>query len=111
MKKTIVFALCTMALSLIVISTAPASARASGDNSKAISAPATSDAAISDAVRAGIDADSVIVNPGEISVSVDQGVVTFTGEVGNSSEVERVEQIALAIPGVTKVDNQLTVEQ
>lgn len=38
------------------------------------------------------------------------GVVTLTGEVASQAEKDSIETLAKTVPGVTRVDNQLTIK-
>ncbi|HEC52121.1 hypothetical protein LCGC14_0180270 [marine sediment metagenome] len=49
------------------------------------------------------------LNPFEIDVDVENGVAKLTGEVENDVDRDLAEEVAMSIDGVTKVDNQLTV--
>ena len=99
MKKTIIYALCSLALSVVVISSAPAVANAERFSN---------DVAISNAVRAGLD-DDIYMETREINVFTEQGKVTLEGEVTNSAQVNRATHITVNTPGVRIVDNQLKV--
>ena len=45
-----------------------------------------------------------------VTVSIEGGVATLTGTVGSQADSDAAEAAALTIPGVTSVNNQLTVE-
>ena len=49
------------------------------------------------------------LRPYSIDVSSEGGVVTLTGRVGNSEERARAEQVAAAVPDVTRVVDQIQV--
>ena len=108
MKKAIIFAMCSLALSLIVISSTPLMADAEGIGSKGTSAQMSNDAVISEAVRTNLEDDSVMTST-NIDVFTREGTVTLTGEVTDSSQVDRAGHIATNTPGVKKVNNQLEV--
>ncbi|WAH58705.1 BON domain-containing protein [Pseudomonas silvicola] len=50
------------------------------------------------------------LSPFKIDVSVSQGVATLKGQVENDVDRDLAEQIALQTSGITKVDNQLTID-
>ncbi len=108
MRKTVLFGLYCLALFLAVISSVPIATGADTADSKKMSAPIINDVAISDAVKANIAADSVM-EPVDIDVITEEGVVTLQGTVNNASQVERAGHIAINTPGVLKVDNELKV--
>jgi osmotically-inducible protein OsmY len=70
----------------------------------------TSDAALTKAIHAALDAD-----PNHyfrhVNVSVDKGVATLSGFVNSSSAIYRARTIAGKVPGITKVvTSNLTLE-
>jgi outer membrane protein OmpA-like peptidoglycan-associated protein len=60
------------------------------------------------ALAAGVELSAVDFPPGA-GFTVEDGVVTLTGEVDSEATKTRLESEALAVPGVTSVVNQLTV--
>jgi len=67
------------------------------------------DQEIANTVRANLARDVRIVNPGEINVSVVNGVVTLTGTVGTYTEKTDAADDAWTAPGVVDVVNNITV--
>lgn len=70
----------------------------------------TADWAITAKVKAAIMADLLVSAKSKIvTVNTTNGVVTLSGGVSTQEEKERIEQTAMGIHGVKKVNNQLTV--
>lgn len=68
------------------------------------------DVDVAQQVRKAITSDgSLSTNAHNCKVIVDNGVVTLTGPVASADERTKVEQLATAAPGVTKVVDQLDV--
>lgn len=67
------------------------------------------DAEIADAIRANLARDVRIASPGEINVTVVNGVVTLTGRVGTYAQKSAAEDDAWTAPGVVDVVNNITV--
>lgn len=55
-----------------------------------------------------IDGDAVL-RERDVNVHVSGGVVTITGEVRTAAEKARVGRFVRDVPGVAKIDNQLTI--
>jgi osmotically-inducible protein OsmY len=51
------------------------------------------------------------INAGDISVIAKDGAVTLNGTVTDSSQFDKVAEIARGVPGVTSVTNKLTVNK
>lgn len=51
------------------------------------------------------------INAGDISVVAKSGAVTLDGTVVDSSQIDKVAEIARGVPGVTSVTNRLTVQK
>ena len=51
------------------------------------------------------------IDPGELQVEVDDGVVALTGDVDDPAVPARAEQIAAAVSGVHSVSNQIRVRR
>jgi hypothetical protein len=62
----------------------------------------TSDEALAQAVRAGLDADPNHFYR-HVDVRVDNGVATLSGFVNSSQAINRARRIASTVPGVTRV--------
>ena len=69
---------------------------------------AIDDASITAKVKAALLAEKG-VNGTDISVTTANGIVTLTGRLPDSSQVERANQVTREIDGVTTVQNNLTV--
>jgi|SRR5579883_1243433 osmotically-inducible protein OsmY len=67
------------------------------------------DQEIANTVRANLARDVRIANPGQINVSVVNGVVTLTGTVGSYAEKSDAADDAWRAPGVVDVVNNITV--
>lgn len=67
------------------------------------------DGEITNTVRANLARDVRIINPGEIDVSVVNGVVTLTGTVGTYAEKSDAADDAWRAPGVVDVVDGITV--
>ena len=51
------------------------------------------------------------IEPEDLQVEVDDGVVALTGDVDDPAVSERAEQIAAAVSGVQSVTNQIRVRR
>lgn len=69
---------------------------------------ATSDAAITSAVRAELAKDSQL-KAAKITVTTNQGRVALKGTAPSAAVRDRAQQVVAAVQGVTGVDNQLKV--
>lgn len=67
----------------------------------------TSDQQIADALTGKLGA--AFGNPIPFSVGVNNGVITMTGTVSSDTQRAQAESIVRSVPGVKKVDNQLTI--
>ena len=96
-----------------------------GDSTTPSTAPATtpappttttttdSDQKLADQVRSAISTGAAGAPPkpsNDVQVSASGGVVTLKGTVASDTEKNQVETAAKAVPGVSKVDNQLQVK-
>jgi hyperosmotically inducible protein len=71
----------------------------------------TADIKVAAAVRRAITKDkSLSTKAHNVKLVASGGVVTLRGPVANSDEKAKVEQIAAAVAGVSRVDNQLDVK-
>jgi hyperosmotically inducible protein len=69
-----------------------------------------SDWHITASVKKSLMADnSLSASARMISVTTNNGVVTLTGTVANREESRKVVRLVEAVPGVTSVDNQLSI--
>ena len=66
------------------------------------------DEIIEDEIREDLLRRVLFVDPDDISVTVSEGVVEFTGEIGTRDESRLLEELARRLDGVMRVDNQLT---
>ena len=66
------------------------------------------DEVIEDEIREDLVRRVLFVDPEAIEVSVQGGVVTFSGEIGTRNEARLLEELARRLDGVMKVDNQLS---
>jgi osmotically-inducible protein OsmY len=91
-------------------SSAFAQAAASTASQPAQEAAATSDEALAQAIRSGLNADPHHFFR-HVNVTVDNGVATLSGFVHSSSSIFRARTIASNVPGVTAVHtSNLTLE-
>jgi len=67
------------------------------------------DWSISEEVRALLTSDKKLTREPMATV-VNKGVVTLQGKVPNERQRQRIEQAVASLPGVTRVDNQLVVQ-
>jgi hyperosmotically inducible protein len=65
------------------------------------------DATITAKVKAALVAEKGISST-DIDVDTSKGVVTLTGRVADSAQIERAAQVAKGVDGVTTVQNRLT---
>ena len=70
---------------------------------------APNDAAIGDAVKAGLFSDPQLKTE-SIGISVSNGAVTLTGEVSSDAARQQVQSLVWGIPGVKNVNDQLQVK-
>jgi hyperosmotically inducible protein len=89
-----------------VIGSAPQSGTAADTRARA---PAAADTALSNAVRARIDADARL-RAAPIGVSASRGTVTLSGTVASAGLRRSAEQLARTVAGVSTVNNQLEVK-
>jgi hyperosmotically inducible periplasmic protein len=87
-----------------VLAAAPVAASANAQTTAAKPADSTLD----DRIESRISKDSTLKNY-KVDVSVDNGIVTLTGAVPTEAARKRATQLA-TITGVSRVDNQLTVD-
>jgi hyperosmotically inducible protein len=68
------------------------------------------DAALREAVTERL-VEQLDIEPEDLQVEVDDGVVAVTGDVDDPAVSERAEQIAAAVSGVQSVTNQIRVRR
>jgi CBS domain-containing protein len=68
------------------------------------------DEIIEDEVREDIIRRLLFLDPDEVGVSVDDGVVTLDGEMENRTEAHLLEELTRRVEGVVRVDSKLTFE-
>ena len=68
------------------------------------------DAALREAVTEHL-VEQLDIEPEDLQVEVDDGVVDLTGDVDDPAVSERAEQIAAAVSGVQSVTNQIRVRR
>ena len=73
-------------------------------------APVRSDADIEAEIRCCVVDKLVGVNPRDVEVSVDRGVVTMAGVVAERREAVRLVRLAGRVPGVSRVESSVTWE-
>jgi CBS domain-containing protein len=66
------------------------------------------DEIIEDEIREDIVRRLLFLDPQEVGVAVDDGVVTLEGEMENRTEAHLLEELARRVEGVVRVDSQLT---
>lgn len=66
------------------------------------------DDVIEDEIREDLIRRVLFVDPDEVDVKVQNGVVVFVGEIGTKTESRLLEELARRLDGVVRVDNQLT---
>jgi CBS-domain-containing membrane protein len=66
------------------------------------------DEIIEDEIREDIIRRLLFLDPQEVGVAVDDGVVTLEGEMENRTEAHLLEELARRVEGVVRVDSQLT---
>ncbi|MCP3712955.1 BON domain-containing protein [Paraburkholderia sp. CNPSo 3274] len=112
--RTLSLALCTLLAATSLHVSAQTAASAPGTNSAAASgaeAPATpSNTKLRRAVYTAI-AKHKEIHGGSIGVTAKNGAVTLNGSVTDAAQVDKVAEIAKAVPGVTSVTNKLTVQK
>lgn len=57
-----------------------------------------------------VDKSELSMNAHNVKVITENGVVTLRGPVDSAAERDTIESIAVAVAGVTRVDNQLEVK-
>jgi len=65
------------------------------------------DEVIEDEIREDLLRRVLFVDPDDVVVDVDGGVVTFRGEIGTKNESRILEELSRRLDGVMRVDNQL----
>jgi len=86
----------------------PLSAHAA-QSGKTTTATKPSDTALDDRIEARLKADTTL-KPYDLSVSVDKGLVTLKGTVATEAQKLRAASVS-KVTGVTRVDNQITVDK
>ena len=71
---------------------------------------AQSDIKITQAIRKSIMNQNFSTNAKNIKIVTQNGEVTLRGPVDNSAEIEKINALAKAVPGIKAVDNQLEVK-
>lgn len=71
---------------------------------------AQSDIKITQAIRRSIMSQQLSTNAKNIKIVTQNGEVTLRGPVDNSAEIEKINALAKAVPGIKAVDNQLEVK-
>lgn len=66
------------------------------------------DEIIEDEIREDIVRRLLFLDPQDVGVAVDDGVVTLEGEMENRTEAHLLEELARRVEGVVRVDSQLT---
>ncbi len=66
------------------------------------------DEIIEDEIREDLLRRVLFVDPDDISVTVTNGVVSFSGEIGTRNEARLLEELARRLDGVIKVESDLT---
>lgn len=66
------------------------------------------DEVVEDEIREDLLRRVLFIDPDEIEVTVANGVVRFSGQIGTRNESRILEELARRLDGVTRVDNQLT---
>ena len=66
------------------------------------------DDVIEDEIREDLLRRVLFVDPDELDVSVENGVVAFVGEIGTRTEARLLEELARRLDGVIRVDSSLT---
>ena len=67
----------------------------------------TADLKITQAIRKSIMNQNLSTNAKNIKIVTQNGEVTLRGPVDNSAEIEKINALAKAVPGIKSVDNQL----
>jgi hypothetical protein len=67
-----------------------------------------SDAALTEKVKAALANDAGL-KTAKLDVNANSGVVLLKGQVANDEMKQRIQEVAQAVPGVTWVQNQLSV--
>jgi len=70
--------------------------------------PSGSDAALADKVKGALSSDSAAQGE-RIDVDANGGVIILKGRVGSDDVKKRIQEIAQKVPGVTWVQNQVSV--
>ena len=66
------------------------------------------DDVIEDEIREDLIRRVLFVDPDEVDVEVQNGVVGLVGEIGTKTESRLLEELARRLDGVIRVDNRLT---
>jgi len=66
------------------------------------------DDVIEDEIREDLIRRVLFVDPDELDVSVENGVITFVGEIGTRTEARMLAELARRLDGVIRVDSRLT---
>jgi CBS-domain-containing membrane protein len=66
------------------------------------------DEVVEDEIREDLLRRVMFVDPDQIDVTVSNGVVSFSGEIGTRNEARLLEELARRLDGVTRVENRLT---
>lgn len=66
------------------------------------------DDVIEDEIREDLIRRVLFVDPDEVDVRVQEGVVTFVGQIGTRTEARLIEELARRLDGVVRVENQLS---
>lgn len=111
LKKIILVGIATVLAAGIAACDKPGPAETTGkkiDETNQKAGEVVGDAAITAKVKAAI-----LAEPGlhsfQISVNTTDGAVTLSGAVDSQSNVDRAKEVAAAVAGVKKIDNQLTL--
>jgi osmotically-inducible protein OsmY len=65
------------------------------------------DEIIEDEIREDLLRRVLFVDPDDIDVSVADGIVTFSGQIGTRNEARLLEELARRLDGVVRVENDL----
>jgi hyperosmotically inducible periplasmic protein len=90
------------------VATAPTTPPADGSASATADGQNAPTADVTAAVKAALATDPALATA-KVDVTADAGVVTLVGSAPDSDARTRAELLASAAPGVSRVDNQLTV--
>ena len=101
MKKTVLSVMMLLSIFLVFGVTGAFAAQSAGG--------VVDDSAITATVKANLAKDVRLGTLTGIEVNTTKGVVTLAGKVHNKEEKAMVEKVALAVEGVTKVNNNLQI--